>query len=62
MAAMRQEAFDLFLHHVEQAGTRPSEYQAKLFGGANMFTIRWQSGSMDIGPRNVDYGRKHGGQ
>ena len=51
------EAFELFLLHVEQAGTRASEYQAKLFGGANMFT-GGKSGSMDIGPRNIEHGRK----
>lgn len=51
------EAFDLFLQHVEAAGTRPSDYQAKLFGGANMLT--GPSGQqMDIGPRNVAYGRQ----
>jgi chemotaxis protein CheD len=51
------EAFSLFLQHVEAAGTRPSEYQAKLFGGGNMF-IGGSSGKMDIGPRNIEYGRK----
>jgi len=50
------EAFDLFLQHVEAAGTRPAEYQAKLFGGANMFKGN-ASGSMDIGLRNVELGR-----
>lgn len=51
------EAFELFLQHVERAGTRPSEYQAKLFGGANMFS-GGKSGTMDIGSRNIEYGRK----
>ncbi len=51
------EAFALFLQHVEAAGTRPGEYQAKLFGGGNMFT-GGTTGTMDIGPRNIDYGRK----
>lgn len=51
------EAFELFLQHVEAAGTRPSEYQAKLFGGSNMFSGRPGS-RMEIGPRNVDYGRQ----
>ena len=51
------EAFALFLQHVEAEGTRPSEYQAKLFGGANMFT-GGTSGKLDIGPRNIEYGRK----
>jgi chemotaxis protein CheD len=51
------EAFELFLQHVEAVGTRPSEYQAKLFGGGNMFSIR-QGGRMDIGVRNVEFGRQ----
>lgn len=50
------EAFALFLQHVEAAGTRPSEYQAKLFGGANMFS-GGASGKMDIGLRNIELGR-----
>ena len=49
------EAFDLFLQHVEAAGTRPAEYQAKLFGGANMFT--GNAAKMDIGRRNIELGR-----
>ena len=51
------EAFELFLQHVEQAGTRPSEYQAKLFGGANMFQEK-NSSRMDIGARNIEYGHR----
>lgn len=50
------EAFELFLQNVIAADTRPSEYQAKLFGGGNMF-IGGKSGSMDIGRRNIEYGR-----
>lgn len=51
------EAFALFLQHVAAAGTRPSEYQAKLFGGSNMFD-GGSTGKMDIGPRNIQYGRQ----
>ena len=51
------EAFELFLLHVEQAGTHPSEYQAKLFGGANMFNSETGKG-MDIGARNIEYGQR----
>ena len=51
------EAFELFLQEVEAAGTRPGEYQAKLFGGANMLSAL-ATGKMEIGPRNVDYGRR----
>ncbi len=51
------EAFELFLQQVEQAGTRPSEYQAKLFGGANMFQEK-NGSRMDIGARNIEYGHR----
>ena len=51
------EAFDMFLRHVGQANTHPSEYQAKLFGGANMFR-NGGGGSMDIGARNIEYARQ----
>ncbi|MBW7862357.1 MAG: chemotaxis protein CheD [Rhodocyclaceae bacterium] len=51
------EAFEMFLHQVEKAGTRPGEYQAKLFGGGNMF-VGGSSGRMDIGLRNIEYGRE----
>ena len=51
------EAFELFLQYVTAAGTRPCEYQAKLFGGGNMFSAR-EGGPMGIGPRNVEYGRQ----
>jgi chemotaxis protein CheD len=51
------EAFDLFLLHMKAAGTRPSEYQAKLFGGANMLSSLSTS-KQEIGPRNIDYGRR----
>ncbi|MBS1161051.1 MAG: putative chemotaxis protein [Proteobacteria bacterium] len=51
------EAFELFLEQVKAAGTRPGEYQAKLFGGANMFSGP-ASEPMEIGRRNVGYGRQ----
>ena len=51
------EAYELFLQHVKAAGTRPGEYQAKLFGGANMFAGSPAAG-MEIGARNIDHGRQ----
>ena len=52
------ESVELFLQHVEAAVTRPGEYQAKLFGGGNMFSGR-PGNRLEIGPRrNVDYGRQ----
>lgn len=47
------EAFKLFLRNVGQAGTRMSEYQAKLFGGANMFGQK-PDAKLDIGTRNIE--------
>jgi chemotaxis protein CheD len=50
------DAFALFLQHMTKAGTRPREYQAKLFGGGNMFSCGGDS--MGIGSRNIERGRE----
>jgi len=50
------DAFALFLQHMAEAGTRPNQYQAKLFGGGNMFN--GGSDSMAIGSRNIERGRE----
>ena len=47
------EALALFLMQVEKEGTRPSEYQAKIFGGANMFGQKTDA-KLDIGRRNIE--------
>lgn len=47
------EAFALFLLNFDKAGTRASEYQAKLFGGANMFGQKVNA-KLDIGRRNIE--------
>ncbi len=49
------EAFAILLEHVSAAGTRPGEYQAKLFGGANMLSDLAADG-VDIGRSNVAQG------
>ena len=56
-ARFASEAFELLLDHVRSAGTRPSEYQAKLFGGSNMFSDE-AGRRMDIGPRNIEFGQR----
>jgi chemotaxis protein CheD len=53
-----EEAMLLFLREIRQAGTSPSEYQAKLFGGGNMFGSHARSGSIDVGRRNIERGRE----
>jgi chemotaxis protein CheD len=50
------DAFALFLRHMAEAGTRPNEYQAKLFGGGNMFDS--DGDSIEIGSRNIERARK----
>ena len=50
------DAFALFLQHMAEAGTRPGEYQAKLFGGGNMFNSGGDP--KGIGSRNVERGRE----
>lgn len=51
-----EDAFALFMQHLAETGTRPHEYQAKLFGGGNMFNSGGDS--MAIGSRNIQRGRE----
>jgi chemotaxis protein CheD len=50
------DAIALFLQQITEAGTRAGEYQAKLFGGGNMFNNGGDP--MAIGTRNIDRGRE----
>lgn len=59
------ESFDLFLLEIAKAGTKPSEYQVKMFGGGDMFAnIKKSESNMGVGERNVktakDLIKKHG--
>lgn len=49
------EAFDLFDKAMHTAGSRSHEYQAKLFGGGNMFPN--SAGRINVGLRNVEMAR-----
>lgn len=51
------EAFELFLSHIAKADSRLGEYEAKLFGGGNMF-IEENGRSLDIARRNVEKGHE----
>ncbi len=55
------EAVQLLLREVRKMGTRPQEYQAKLFGGGSMFGVRYCEGKScwggDVHERNVAAGR-----
>jgi len=50
-----EEAFDLFDKAMLRAGSLPHEYQAKLFGGGNMFPDT--AGNLNVGLRNIDMAR-----
>lgn len=51
------EAFEMFLAAIRNAGTAPTEYQAKLFGGGDMFS--GSGGNLpDVGRKNVLYGEQ----
>ena len=50
------EAMEWLLARIRETGSRPAEYQAKLFGGGNMFENA-MGGVMDIGRRNIEIGR-----
>ena len=50
------DAFALFLQHFTRTGTQPREYQAKLFGGGNMF-VGEPGRSPEIGARNIECGK-----
>lgn len=49
------EAIELFLREMGNAGTKPGEYHAKLFGGGNMFSAPSRLGKAckDVACRNV---------
>lgn len=48
------EAIQLFVREISARGTKPEEYEAKVFGGGNMFPrLARQSATMDIGNRNI---------
>lgn len=48
------EAMALFDREIRRSGTRASEYQAKIFGGGNMFPNRAAGAGLEIGQRNIE--------
>lgn len=51
------EALQLLLNEVEQAGTTVQDYELKLFGGANMFSSETRRKD-DVPARNVAFARE----
>lgn len=58
LGTFADEAMALFIEAMGRHGTRPSEYQAKLFGGANMFPHIRIPASREVGLKNVEAGRQ----
>lgn len=51
------EAVRLFLRETDRLNTTPGEYQAKLFGGGNMFYDLMGGGAVTVGQRNIEAAR-----
>lgn len=52
------EAFELMLQEIRRRGTRPAEYQVKVFGGGNMFPDAREDGGRHVGMKNVEAARE----
>lgn len=51
------EAFELLLHEIGKRDTRPDEYQAKLFGGGNMFSQTIAGEAFNVARSNIEAAR-----
>jgi len=49
-----EEAMALLIAAIASHGTKPREYEAKLFGGGNMFPGKGKADAFDVGTRNAD--------
>lgn len=56
------ESLQLFLEEISKHDTQPGEYQAKLFGGGNMFQAPEVPRAVDVGSRNIEAARRLLGQ
>ncbi len=48
------EAMLLLMQNIRNLGADPAEFQAKVFGGANMFPLKCQRNEMNVGERNIE--------
>ena len=51
------EAMELMMREIRNAGTTPGEYQVKLFGGGHMFSAHQAVSRDHVGARNVEVAR-----
>jgi chemotaxis protein CheD len=52
------EAMELMLREIRNAGTQPREYQVKLFGGGHMFSAHQAMSCDHVGAKNVEVARR----
>lgn len=50
------DAMEMFLHEIRQAGTRPEEYVVKIFGGGRQFRHGTPAANNGLPDRNVEAG------
>jgi chemotaxis protein CheD len=48
------EAMLMLMRRIWNLGADPMEFQAKVFGGANMFPLQCQKKEMNVGERNIE--------
>jgi chemotaxis protein CheD len=48
------EAMLLLMKKIWNLGVDPHEFEAKVFGGANMFQLQCQKNEMNVGDRNIE--------
>ncbi len=51
------EAIELMVREIRNAGTRAGEYQVKLFGGGHMFSAHQKVSADHVGAKNVEMAR-----
>lgn len=50
-----EHAIQMFLREMGNAGTRPSEYELKIFGGGSMLQTDVRSGGINVSQRNIEF-------
>jgi chemotaxis protein CheD len=57
-ARYADDAIALLLEQIRRSGTDPRDYQAKMFGGGDMFPGGRRRGADQVGARNIEAGRQ----
>ncbi len=52
------ESAELFLLDIAKSGTKPKDYEVKVFGGGNMFSEIKKTDSETVGDRNINMARE----